>query len=91
MREARLRWLEQVERKTDKDGVKRTWEMEASGHRKIERSKLRWRDVTQKDTKERAVQREEAQHQRIWRMKTRPQRPKKKCVSLTIKTNPSSF
>ena len=33
--------------------------MEVSGHRKIGRPKLRWRDVTQKDTKERGIQKEE--------------------------------
>ena len=45
IREARLRWLGHVERKTEEDAVMRTWQMEVSGHQKIGRPKLRWSDV----------------------------------------------
>ena len=44
--------------------------MEAGGHRKIGRPKLRRYDVIRKDMKEKWVQREEAQHRRTWRLKT---------------------
>ena len=37
IREARLRWLGHVERKTEEDVVMRTWKMEVSGHQKIGR------------------------------------------------------
>ena len=33
IREARLRWLGRVERKTEKDVVMRTWKMEVGGDR----------------------------------------------------------
>ena len=45
--------------------------MEVSGQRKIGIPKLRWSDVIRKDTKEKGVKREEEQHRRTWRMKTR--------------------
>ena len=41
IREARLRWLGHVERKTEEDVVMRTWKMEVGGHRNIERPKLK--------------------------------------------------
>ena len=72
IREVRLRWLGHVERKT-KEGilhVMRTCKMEVSGHRKIGRLHLRWSDVIRKYTKEKEVQKEEAQDRRTWRMKT---------------------
>ena len=47
--------------------------MEVGGHRKIGRPKLRWSDVTGKDTKENGVQRKAAQDRRTWRMETGPQ------------------
>ena len=37
IREARLRWLGNVERKTEDDVVMITWKMEVGGHRKIGR------------------------------------------------------
>ena len=70
MREARLRWLCHVERKTEEDVVTRTWKMEVGVHRKIGRPKLRWSDVIRKDTKEKQVKIEEAQDRRTWRLKT---------------------
>ena len=45
IREARLRWLPRMERKTEEDVVMRTWKMEVGGHRKIGRLKLRWSDL----------------------------------------------
>ena len=53
IREARLRWLGRVERKTE-DVVMRTWKMEVGGHRKIGRPKLR-SDVIRKDMKEKGI------------------------------------
>ena len=44
-REARLSWLNHVERKAEEDLVMRTWQMEVGGHRMIETPKLRWSDV----------------------------------------------
>ena len=41
IREARLRWLGHMERKTE-DVVMRTWKMEVGGHRNIRRAKLGW-------------------------------------------------
>ena len=35
IREARLRWLGNVERKTEEDVVMITWKMKVGGHRKI--------------------------------------------------------
>ena len=67
----RLRWLGDLERKTEDDTVKRTRKMEVGGHRKIGRPKLRWSDVTRKDMKEKGVKIEEAQDRRTWRLKTR--------------------
>ena len=55
IREARLRWLGHVERKTEEDVVMRTWKMEVGGHRKIGRPKLRWSDVIRKHMKEKGV------------------------------------
>ena len=46
IREARLRWLGHVERKTEEDVVMRRWKIV------IGRPKLRWSDVIQKDMKE---------------------------------------
>ena len=57
IREARLRWLGHVERKTG-DVVMRTWKMEVGGHRNIGRPKLRWSDVIRKYMKGKGVQRE---------------------------------
>ena len=37
------------------DVVTRTWKMEVGGHQTMGRSKLRWIDVIQKDTKEAGV------------------------------------
>ena len=54
----------------------RTWKMEERGHRHIGRPNLKWRDVIRKDTKEKGVQREEAQYRRTWRMKTQRAYPK---------------
>ena len=45
--------------------------MEASGHQKIGRLKLRWSDVILKDMNEKGVQEEETQDRRSWRMETR--------------------
>ena len=45
LREARLRWLGHVERKTGEDEVMRIWKMEVGGHRKIGRPKRRWSDA----------------------------------------------
>ena len=70
IREARLRWLGQVARKTEKDVVMRTWKMEVDGHQKIGRLKLRWSDVIRKDMKEKQVKIEETQDRRTWRLKT---------------------
>ena len=56
IREARLRWLGHVERKTEEDVVMRTSKMEVSGLCKIGRKRLRWVDVMQKKTKETGVQ-----------------------------------
>ena len=64
IREARLRWLGHMERKTEEDVVMRTWKMEVGGHGKIGRPKLRWSDVIEKTYKEKGVQREEAQDRR---------------------------
>ena len=41
IKEARLRWLDHVTRKTEEDVVKRTWKMEVGGHRKMGTPKLR--------------------------------------------------
>ena len=41
IREARLRWLSHVERKTEEDVVMGTWKMEVSGRRKVGRPKPR--------------------------------------------------
>ena len=70
IREARLRWLGHVERKTEEDVVMRTWKMEVGGHRKLGRLKLRWSDVTRKDMKEKGVKIDESQDRRTWRLKT---------------------
>ena len=35
IREARLRWLGHMERKTEEDVIMRMWKMEVSGHCKI--------------------------------------------------------
>ena len=70
IREASLRWLRHVERKTEEDVVMRTWKMEVVGHRKIGRPKLRWSDVIRKYMNETWVTREEAQYLRIWTIKT---------------------
>ena len=56
VKEARLRLLGCVERNTEEYAVMTTWKMEVSGHRKIERPKLRWSDVIRKYTKEKQVQ-----------------------------------
>ena len=69
IREARLRLLNHVERKTEEDVEIRN--MEVSGHQKTGRPKLRWSDVIKKYIKKKVVQREEAQERRTWRMKTR--------------------
>ena len=45
IREARLRWLGHVKRKTEEDVVMRTCKMAVGGHRKIGRPKLRWTEV----------------------------------------------
>ena len=50
--------------------------MEVGGHRKIERSKLRWSDDIRKDMKEKQVKIEEAQDRRKWRLKTQCTDPK---------------
>ena len=70
IREARLRWLGHVERKTEEDVVMRTWKMGVGEHQKIGRPKLRWSDVIRKDMKEKQVKIEEAQDRRTWRLKT---------------------
>ena len=70
IREARLRYLGHVKRKIEEDVVMRTWKMEVGGHRKIERSKMRWMDVIRKDMKEKQVKIYEAQYGRTWRLKT---------------------
>ena len=82
--EARLRWLEYVERKTEEDVVMRTRKVEVGGHRKIERPTLRRSDVTREDTKEKGVKIKEAQARRTLRLKTRPQIGKrlKMCMSV---------
>ena len=49
-----------VLRKIEDDIVIRTWKMDVSGHWKIGRPQLEWRDVIPKDTKETGVQREDA-------------------------------
>ena len=51
MREARLRWLGHVERKTEEDVVMRRWKMEISGHRKIRRPKLMLLEKTRRRNK----------------------------------------
>ena len=76
IRDARLRWLGHVERKTEDDVVIRTWKMEVGGHRHIGRPKLRWSDVIGKHTKEKQVKIEEGEHRRRWRLKTRCDDPK---------------
>ena len=48
LREARLRWLGHVDRKTEEDVAMRTWKMDVSGLRKIRRPKLRWSEVVRK-------------------------------------------
>ena len=45
IREARLRWLGHVERKTEEEVVTRTWNMEVGGHQEIGTPKLRSGDV----------------------------------------------
>ena len=60
-----------MERKSEADAVMRTWTLEVGGHRKIGRPKLRWSDVTRKDTKETRVKIEEPQGRRTWRLETR--------------------
>ena len=52
IREARLRWLGHVARKTEDDVVMRTWKMEVGGHQKIGRPKLKWSDVIRKHMKQ---------------------------------------
>ena len=56
IREARLGWLERVERKTEEGIVRRTWKTEVNGHRVIARPKLMWRDVPQKGTERRILE-----------------------------------
>ena len=51
IREARLRWLGHMERKTEEDAVMRTWKTGVSGHRKIGRPKLGYSDVIRKERK----------------------------------------
>ena len=48
----------------------RTLRMEVGGLRKTETPKFRWSEVIRKYTKEKRVQREEAQYQGTWRLKT---------------------
>ena len=69
IREARLSWLGNVERKTE-DVVMRTWMMEVGEHRKLRRPKLRLSDVVRKYMREKGVKIEEAQDRRTWRLKT---------------------
>ena len=57
IREARLRWLWRVERKTEKDVVMRTWKREVGGVRN-------WRVIRKHMKKYR-----EKKHRRTWRMK----------------------
>ena len=64
IREARLRYLGHVKRKTEEDVVMRKWKMEMDGHRNIGRRKLRWSDVIRNYMKEKGVKIEEAQDRR---------------------------
>ena len=64
IREARLKWLGHVERRTEEDVVMRRFKwVDTEG-----RPKLRWSDVLKKDMKETTVMIEEAQDRRTWRM-----------------------
>ena len=51
IREARLRWLGHVERKTEEDVVMITWKTKMNGRRNIRRPKLRWSDVIRQYTR----------------------------------------
>ena len=71
IREAKLRWLGHVERKTEEDILMRTWKMEVvdmDGLRKIGRPKLRWSDYKKRHE---GVKIEEVQDRGMWRLKTR--------------------
>ena len=63
-REARLRWVGHVEKKTEEDVAMRTWKW-------VRIPKLRWSDVIKKDAKEKGVKIEEAQYLITCRINTR--------------------
>ena len=63
-------------RKAEEDVLMRTWKMEVGEYRKIGRLELLWSDVISRDMKENAVEIEEAQYRRTWRLKTRCADPK---------------
>ena len=65
MREARLRWLGHVKRKEKEEAVK--WTLEVQGKRSKGRPKLRWKDVMEKDKKDK----------KLWRRKFRSADPQK--------------
>ena len=71
IREARLKWLGHMERKTEEYVIMRTRKKEASRHRKIGRRKLKWSDVSRKGMKEKQVKIETAQERRTWKLETR--------------------
>ena len=56
--------------KAEEDVIMRAWKIEVSGHRKIGRpNKTEVDQCYTKNTTKSEVQREEAQHQRTWRMR----------------------
>ena len=67
IREARLRWLGHVKRKTEEDVVMRRWKMEVRGHRRVRRPKLRWLGHVERKTEDHVAM-------RTWKMAVRGHR-----------------
>ena len=68
LRRRRLRWLGHIWRKDDEEWVKKCVKWEADGGRERGRPKLRWREVVERDMKDRGMVVEDAFDRPKWRM-----------------------
>ena len=68
LRRRRLRWLGHIWRKDDEEWVKKCVKWEANGGRGRGRPRLRWREVVERDMKDRGMVVEDAFDRQKWRM-----------------------
>ena len=69
MQRNRLRWAGHVERREDLSWLRRIQTMEVDGSGVRGRPRMRWKDVVDKDLKDRDMKKDEAQERIGWRRK----------------------